>query len=554
MINLRHIIQRITMLAVLVSMMVACTQSVLEMGDDAMSEQVNPKSGPKLVLRVTYGRIGNAARQFAPTRAVPNGGEDGDGREKGGEHENRIMNLCLYKFVGDINSSATTPVEKVTFVNHIEGETKTDNPDGSITYELPVYVDRAFTFSDSFYYIVALNTGDINVNTLGELRDKLVEYPWLMYGSTFMSGRGCFAMSNEGASHFLGGNGSEENPYVISTDVERVAARLDFCTNGSVISDGQLKFPVYTTSMSNTYADVFVSHVRGFNLMQKPTYLIKRISDSESGEKHYLIDEIAGARYQLGGDTKTMYVEEPHTWVKEAATTSDLRTWFGDTRYGVFSESQGATELWCTNTYKVHTGTGDAFTNGTSTDAWGNNFYVVDYTNENTMTPDGTHGNTATGIFLRAIYVPRVVYGSVDGDGLPVADDTYAKGKDFWRYLPFSTDVTEEQALYFSSLEAVNAYRTAHPEDIPIITHYYKGICYYVTYMRHDNTGHGDNIADIAPMEFGIVRNNIYRLRVGFNGPGYNVLPTEEKIEPEGIKPYIFVKKWNYIVHPEIEI
>lgn len=543
------------MFAVLVSMIAACAHSELDMDNVDVSGTQGTKPMCKLELRITYGRMSTGSRVSGNTRAVPNGGEEGDGREKGGEHENRIETLCLYKFPGDINSPASTKVEKVIYVNNINGEyeRKTENADGSITYDLPVYVDRAFTFSAEYYYVVVLNTGDINVSTLGELRDNLVVNPWLMYGSTFMSGRSRFAMSNEGASHFEGGVGSESDPYIISTNVERVAARLDFCTNGSEIVADQLKFPVYTTTLSKVYADVYVSHVRGFNLMQNPAYLIKRISDGKSGEKRYLADEIAGSAYPSDGGTKTMYVEEPNTWAKGEADIADLRTWFGNTRYGSFSESQGATELWCSNAYKVHTGSGNGFTNGTSTDAWGNNFYVVDYTNENTMTPTATNGKTATGIFLRAIYVPRTVNEGVDADGNPVADASYKKGDDFWRYIPISTEVSEEQALYFSSEAAAQAYKNAHPEEIATISHYHKGICYYVTYMRHDNSGHGDRIYDIAPMEFGIVRNNIYRLRVSFNGPGYNVLP-EEQIEPEGIKPYIFVKKWNYIEHPEIEI
>lgn len=485
--------------------------------------------------------------------STPVGGEDGDGREEGQCHENDIENITLFKFRGNIDSAPDTPVQKIGYKNNIGYNTSNatrmvKNGITYLVYEINVAVASNYEFTNSDYFVVAVNCGDFEASTLGELRDHLVHDAWKGERAKPKATYTEFAMSNEGARQLHGGSGTKEDPYIVEVDVERIAARIDFAVNGSTVAGNELKYPV-TDGPSNTkVADLYLSHVRAFNVMIKPSYFIKRLSATPSGQKFYLRDELSGAYYS----GVPMYVEEPSTWSKAQSLTHDvLADWYGNS--GFFLSTREAT--WLSDLYRVHVGSGTAFTDGTShDDLHGQDYYVLEYANENTMTPEGTTSQTATGLLLKGTYQPVKVYGGVDDSGQPTVDATYQKGQTYWRYRIMAQTHDESQVLYFSTQAAVNAYKAAHPEHIAEIKQYKNATSYYVVYLRHDATKQDPVPQNISPMEFAIVRNSIYRLQVSFSGPGFNTIPTETEIKPEGISPYIYVMKWNYILHPEIEI
>ena len=70
--------------------------------------------------------------------------------------------------------------------------------------------------------------------------------------------------------------------------------------------------------------------------------------------------------------------------------------------------------------------------------------------------------------------------------------------------------------------------------------------CYYYLYLRHSN-----NVAVVHnTMEFGIVRNNLYRFMLtSVTGPG---TPTLDPRDPEELKARVYVKKWLMVEHPPI--
>ena len=94
---------------------------------------------------------------------------------------------------------------------------------------------------------------------------------------------------------------------------------------------------------------------------------------------------------------------------------------------------------------------------------------------------------------------------------------------------------------------AAEAYRRSHPEDMGQVEEFPAGECYYNLWLRHARVeGAG---AQDTPMGYGIVRNNIYRVGVSFTGPGR---PNADVSEPENIESRIFVRKWNFRLHPTI--
>lgn len=533
-----------------------------------------------LVVRLSIGAdvAPHSRAEVLPGR--PHGGENGDGRELGVHHENDVENITVfyYRADNDINSSATTEVNKLAYISDVNFHPEeSEARDGVFTKDVPITVSQMvpqnYEYTDGDQYIVVANMGDFmglqKSISLGALRDYLVDNAWKTNDATYVADYTDFVMSNERKSTFLGGEGTISEPHRVAVDIERVAARLDFCVDGSTNAGDQLLYPVMDGT--DPVGSLYLTHVRPFNVMQRPTYLIKRLGYDDA-HLTYLQDEKAYANYE-GDDAKFPFVVEPHTWQKPAsgsANNAPLANWFEGTRYSSAQTAIANNNYsdWFTNDYKVHqnrSGEGiDGFTTGTTYigDGLCDNVYVLSYANENTMTPSSSTAEVITGYLLRGIYVPSVVYSGVDSDGKAVNPVEFTKGTEFSRYRPLTTEYGESQAVYFTTKALADAYKAKHTSTPGVVDSYPGGVCYYLAYLRHDNPdlyGIGAGVDPyispyITPMEFGIVRNNIYRLKVSFTGPGYSTLPDNPPTEPLGIKPYIYVRKWYQITHPAIPV
>lgn len=512
------------MLVVAISLQTSCTDQIVEQrGDEKVSGN--------LLLRLSI------SRRDMTRSGKPQGGEDGDGRENGQHHENDIDKVILfcYTSAAGINAPDDTPVERLAVVQDVNFHPV--EMSGSISTEILV---KAYQYrprpNDQF--VVVTNCDNFQATTLGQLRNHIVLQTFLPSNSGGKDNYKLFVMSNEGNSTMVTHEGTEDDPHIVTIDIERMAARIDFCVDGSTVDGESLNFEA--SDKNTVVGNVLVSHARVLNGMKNPSYLIKRDAESATSPISYLADEVTPT---------TRYVCEPTTWSKTSATDDNLLAWFGESRHALANVQQHA---WFSDKDKVHTATtGDGFNTGTTHDTQNNlHYYVLDYVNENTMTPTGTTGRTATAIALNAIYQPKEVY-KLDAEDNLVEDTEYSRGKTFWRCRAIVREYDETQSPCFSSLAAAEAYKASHPEIVSEIEKYTDARCYYIVYLRHDNS---PDSPYITPMEFGIVRNNIYRLKVGFTGPGYAQIPEETDINPEGIRPYIFVRKWYKIVHPEIVI
>lgn len=513
--------------------MTACSHDTYESGDDGQ----NSLTSAFVTLRISLAPIHGSSRA-----GVPAGGEIGDGLRPGLHHENDVENLTLFKFSSSagVNADPSTVVRKLAYVpdvnfHPIDNTTSKIIPLEGLTYKHEV----------GDHFIVAANMGNVGgeTMTLETLRDHLVEKAWTESADGKKAGFTMFAMSNASDSHYTSGSGTQADPDIIDVNLERIAARIDFCRTGANIDAGTNTLLYDVRDGDNVkVADVYLSHVRVFNGMKSPTYLIKRLAQSSTSPSEYLIDEENPA---------TKYVIEPNIWNKGTNDQDVLDTWFGASH---LSKAVTLGDSWFRDADRVHTALPSAVNDGFTTSySWDDidkaYYYVMDYVNENTMTPENTKSNVTTGVMLKAVYKPLKVNKSLDSDNNPVLDTEYAYGQTFWRYRPIEQSYDETKAVYFSNEAAAVAYKAAHPEILSEITKYTDAKCYYPVYLRHDNTV---STVDIHTMEYGIVRNNIYRLQVSFTGPGYPTMTTD--VDPEGIRPYIFVRKWYKINHPEIEI
>lgn len=436
--------------------------------DDAGCESGVDDSRAYMQVRV---KVDATARSRAPQ-----GGEDGDGREAGVNHENDIHDVTLLLYTTnpeDEGINATAGQATLTHALYFPsvGERKTA-ADGSAYYEtVPREMATPLDITKRYHVIVIANAGDLTQTfsgkSLPQIRDYLVTQAWRE--ATTISEYDNFVMSSERDdvlsfdSPAQTGTGTRQSPYLVETHIERLAARLDFDTSGGIAdSDGNyIIYNVYGDTSSEEPIGKFVlRQVMPFNQMVYGSTLIKRVATNNPVHITYLGEETAEQGVATNYVLDALYGTEKNS--------SHYRNYVA-----VSSELDGVEipALWNVSE-KSKVGS--------------NTYYILDYTLENTTLDNAT--DFATGLLFRGTYYTNAEW----GDG-------------------------------------------SHPEGGTTKTYPY--------YIRHsDPTGNGTT-AD--PMHYGIVRNNIYRVKIS------RVLeePTTSDIS---LAITINVREWALYEHSEI--
>ncbi|MBO4810531.1 MAG: Mfa1 fimbrilin C-terminal domain-containing protein [Prevotella sp.] len=513
------------------------------------------------------------------TRAVPNGGEEGDGWQYGLTNENQLHNFIVF-VLGD-NNDANSPgstafigsryfsdeeVAEVDSIRQYYLKLKAyDVLKDVLTYDFTIpihhYKPRE-VLKESFRFLVVANNGNLTAfETLGQLREAIPEVTWRV-GSDGKVER--FVMANENDQYYsttLGvGAGSEENPIRIHVTIERMAARIDYNPEGATLvqEEGKVNKTIVYTITDNettTLAQLYIDKMAIVNACQKPSYYIKRVADDINGTNLvYLGDETPTPR-----GIATNVVIDPYSTQKTVANTTNetlLTTLYGDTRMG--------------NVEQLLQSTAEPALTAV------NQSVILGYVNENTYAPAMAHSAYTTGVVFKCRFVPKhnfhTAYDKATGT---LTDGTYTVGQDFWMVEPSQDtetkvettvdEVTEEEVTtttttdrsytsiseadrhYFSNEAAAIDYATdTRHKHYGRVVKYTGGVCYYFAYMRHSN-----NVEVIHnTMEFGIVRNNIYTFKLQpTTGPG---TPTIDPRHPEELKARIYVRKWLLVEHPTI--
>ena len=486
----------------------------------------------------------------AGTRAVvPQGGEDGDGREPGTDAENEIKDIWVYilRHISGMDAPDETPLLYTGWFKEETAEKWTRTTQGvEVTF-----VIQGYHAEEGDRVIAVANGGALlpKPTNLGELRNQTAYAAWNKTDGTQFVMSSAYNDASEGRISVTSKQGTKADPYVSELHIQRAAARIDLMYNltANLSSTGEeLIYKVYAdpdAPSSTVLGQMRLRHVIPVNLMQQSSYMIKRVTSSDdiTSPLRY------GAKEQTTADgTPTNYVVEPHTMSKTGTVTdADLNAWYGSTRVDAvhanpasYLSSTGIAAYASTETEK--TGLGDNFTH----------IRTLAYTNENTQDKGHHSPDFMTGLLLRAVYQPMKVYTDKDctTEYSPMSD--YATGHDFWRYSPTKKAMKEADCIYFSNQAAAEAYKAEHPTDMAEITKFADGICYYNIWLRHANVDSNPHLT--FPMEYGIVRNNIYRVGLSkVTGPG---TPTPSKDGPEHIYLRIFVREWNLREQPPIRL
>lgn len=330
----------------------------------------------------------------------PTGGEDGDGREPGQSYENDVTTVTAFLFVSDegINAPAATPIAAVMQFYSLTQQSDASDPYSHAyrTETLPVNVP------DGTYQVLAVaNGGDMTWATspttpltLGDVRDHTYNgAAWQESGDDYSQ----FVMASAAdATLTLEGNAADE-PATAAIDVERLAARVDYQTQGS-----------YTCAADATSpGTVVIEGAVLVNNMTAGSYLFKRTANDAAGTNLcYLGEETA-----TPDDVATNYVIDPWTSQK----TPDMRALPGEL-YGLRLDTCATSAEWA-----AVIGPGTPVTDVVSGEKW----LRIGYTLENTADRTAEPRDYATGVVFRARFTPAE--GTVKGG-------SYTKGHTFFRW------------------------------------------------------------------------------------------------------------------------
>lgn len=425
---------------------------------DTTSDLPLPSKDMKAYLQVKVTVEGSGDTRASRAAKGPQGGENGDGREPGTNHENEVNSLAvlLYKSDKDDLSDDNAIIDYVyTFTNLRKEKTPTSGSDATYT-TVPKEIDAAIV-DKNYHVIVIANADDMTSRCKGkkisEVRD--LQMSKVCTRDADITKFSNFIMSSKkDATIDFTKEGSETDPYVVNVDIERLAARIDIIPNATYV-DTDKGYYYNVMDGTNVIGGFKLESVTPSKVLTKGEYLIKRVSSNAA---------VSAVTY--------FGLEEMDATTK-ASTNYVVCPWTNDRTGLTLSNAKGPTSL-----YNVKN------TTSTST-AVGETSYILDYVMENTTTDNAE--DYSTGLIFKGKY-----YEASDWDATNHRPIASATG-------------TDKEYTY--------------------------------TIRHSDPNGTGPST---APMYYGIVRNNIYQVKIeGVVG------------KTKGLKLTIHVRKWATYTHDE---
>lgn len=533
----------------------------------------------------------------AGTRANPTPGHDGDGREHGSVNESTVRDLNIF-FVNDAAGLASDhakdlKIKASIYTGSITQDllAKPDRIDNTVTVDVPL---ESYQPQTGDHILVVANYGDAielgsdaTVSTIGDMlvSATLAGDPtgkpydctdFVMATANATPGDGLVTVTG------IADNGTA-NTFDCETFIERLAGRVDFWYRQSNVRDGVTDALVYNLdgAVDDNGSKVYIEKIIPVNAVtptggtmstssdtDRAVYMLKHLSVGEDITRTTLCTPETGAAPSA---VPTNYVVEPRTGLKQSTPVeSGLEAWYGDWRATNIKTNYA--DLFSRHGIRPVVRHGEAVdANGGKPNVSTQAGYSFDramtlfYCNENTQLTEAQTADYVTGLAFEATYVPATVYNAFDAtetESEQLTAATYTRGTTFWRVTLTKQDMKESEAVYFTDGTVADTYAdhiTARTGVPALVQEYIDGKCYYNLWLRHANTdvSGADNTWDTSdphetfPMEYGIVRNNIYRVGVGFTGPG---TPQPELRAPRNIRYRIFVRKWFLREFPPVVI
>ncbi len=582
--------------------MLACKNDVFSNGDGHTEDEAGTYISVALNVPIT-------------TRVNPTGGEEGDMQEDGQINENTISNIMLFFYQSDnINQAIRDNTIVLGSAYFGSSDILSENITRPRKVELPKGV---------YHVIVVANAGNLTSTfgsgiKVKDVCDYLQKTAWLENAGDYSQ----FVMASaKDASVNLTASATEMNPAQIYVDVERLAARVDFIPNTGVGAIDLNNYLVKDRN-NNTIAKVIINKIKLINQLTAGSYLLKRVAASASVVPEYLGDEeldAGGVQSNYVIDpwsllkTKDNLTGQHFSSINGGAG-SDIVSSLYSNYYSNFILSD-VDAIKTTNLTKdgvnyyilgytlENTTNKDYQFNGYSTGVMFEATYIPYKVTEYNVKSRANIAINNSNVITFFAYNDDVICNSLEAvefaslKNTQPADDFFAKvftTENTWQEVQEyvnrikDTDLLGFKSYLLAKMEgqsmtanltenvswksfilaaygySINGGMVSINQDdkntrLLLIEQgikcYQDGLCYYPYWIRHSN----NNATDAGIMEFGIVRNNIYKLKVNsFSGLGKPLpyIPTTDKPdtldEESFVQIFVTVKPWKVIVHPEI--
>lgn len=394
---------------------------------DTTSDLPLPSKDMKAYLQVKVTVDGSGDTRASRAATGPQGGEEGDGRETGTNHENDVNSLAVLLYKSEENDLSDDNAT-IDYVYTFTGLTaSTPSSGGNVTYTTnPREIDPIIVGKD-YRVLVIANAGDMTSRCKGkkisEIRDMQMDKVCTRndditnFSDFVMSSKKDAKIDFSGAS----GSGTEAKPYLVDVDIERLAARIDIIPNATY-NDTDKGYYYNVMDGTNVVGGFKLESVTPIKVMRSGEYLIKRVSsDKKVSSVTYYGEELMHPKTKAS----TNYVVCPWTKNRTGLTLSNAE---GPISYNVQKVASSKS-------------------------------YILDYVMENTTTDN--EEAYSTGLIFKGKY-----YEETEWDATKKQPTAGAKE-------------TEKEYTYT---------------------------------LRHSDPSGSGTKAD--PMHFGVVRNNIYQVKV----------------------------------------
>lgn len=515
---MKHNLLRYSLLLILL----ACANTGCK-DDTFLISSTEKEDGSGIYVSVMVNTGGSNVTKAGTT---PTPGESGDGSQHGEGDENKISDLVLFFFQGEetedgtrlgINSSNPEKIEVTPLHfsnNELYGGSSTDKYDAVYYSATKEVGEMGLQIGQTYDVLVVANIdydpvkAPFEIKTLQDLQNAA--FTDIMEK---IESNNKFAMSSA-VSEFnakgginsvtIEANNSKNNPAVVRVDIERMVARIDCHINKGGTYQVKERPDDEVRLESFIVINKYIANVDLGNNNNYYSYWFKRVADTDNLSTNpditYLGDETTSnniaSNYVIGPMTLTppqiidrtenfpydhslYYYKNNHSdWEKNWISTTDLLS------------------RQLTSTHNDVT------------------YHFLDYVQENILPVDVLNQANGmayycTGIVFKAKYIPK----------------DFTDGTTFYRY---------KESFYTSLDEIKNVIGNQSISENNLsqfgITKYQDGICYYTYFIKH---AEDRDDTKVSPMEYAIVRNNIYQVNVtGINDIG-SVTPTDYRLNLE---------------------
>ena len=454
---------------------------------------------------------------------TPTPGENGDGPQHGVGDENIIHTLIVYFFQGEVTEDGTRlginssnpeniPVYKLEFnSNDLYGGNSTNDYDAVYYSATKEVSEIGLQIGQTYDVLVIANIDLKGVDEMNNLKDLQGAAYSDILNNISESKR--FAMSSADKefnaekginSVTIKANNTKNNPAVVRVDVERMAARIDCHINeGGTYQVIGSKDKV--TLESFIVVNKYIANVDLGNNNNYYSYWFKRVADTDNLSTNpditYLGDETTS------NNIASNYVIGPMTLTPPQIIDRTENFPYDHSLYYYKNNHSDWEKNWISTTDLLSRQLTSTHNNVT--------YHFLDYVQENILPVDVLNQANGmayycTGIVFKAQYQPA---------GINTTDGTfYRYNGNFYALLDEIKDKTGNQNISEYNFSQFG------------ITKYENGICYYTYFIKHAEDG---DDTTVSPMEYAIVRNNIYQVNVtGINDIG-SVTPIDYRLNLE---------------------